>query len=53
MEVISREAVLRILEETKDWLLKAGGLNEFGALMMVLDRVKNLKVMEVKEHADR
>ena len=43
-EMISREKVLKILEETKDWLLKAGALNEFGPLVCALDRVKRLPI---------
>lgn len=43
-ELIERERVLAILEETKNWLLKAGALNEFGPLVCALDRVKKLQV---------
>lgn len=48
-ELIERERVLAILEETKNWLLKACRLDSFGPLMTVLDRVKILPVYLVKE----
>ena len=53
MELIERERVLRILEETKTWLLKAGALNEFGPLVTALDRVKNLPVYLTAEKEEK
>lgn len=51
-ELIERERVLRILEETKNWLLKAGALNEFGPLVCALDRVKKLPVYVTADSND-
>lgn len=48
-ELIERERVLAILEETKTFVLKAGRLDSFGPLMTVLDRVKILPVYLVEE----
>lgn len=48
-ELIDRERVLAILEETKTFVLKAGRLDTFGPLMTVLDRVKILPVYLVEE----
>lgn len=48
-ELIDRERVLAILEETKTFVLKTGRLDSFGPLMTVLDRVKILPVYLVEE----
>lgn len=49
MELIDRERVLEILEETKTFVLKTGRLDTFGPLLTVLDRVKRLPIYLVAE----
>lgn len=48
-ELIDREQVLQILDDTKNGLLKAGRLDTFGPLVMVLNRIKKLPVMNSPE----
>lgn len=49
MDVIERDAVMKILEETKTFVLKTGHLDAFGALVTILDRVKKVPVYRVAE----
>ena len=51
-EMISRDEVLKILEEMKSWILKSGKLEAFGLLMNMLDRIKRLKITEVRIDGD-
>ena len=48
-ELVDRERVLAILEETKTFVLKTGRLDTFGPLLTVLDRVRRLPVYQVPE----
>ena len=51
-EMISRDEVLKILEEMKSWILKSGKLEAFGLLMNMLDSIKTPKITEVRIDGD-